>query len=149
MPITWILVADRSRARLFSMKENQKSLTEIGAFTNPEGRIAARELGRDRPPRVHDCFGHARHAIEPGSTLREKSAMRFAGRLQSMLERGCADHACSNLALIAPPGFLGALNAALGKDLRSHVVLEIAKDLTFADTGTIAATLPDALRHRA
>lgn len=148
MSNTWILVADSARARLFSLPSDRGDPTEIGAFTNPEGRVRAHKLERDRHPRVHERFGDASHAIDPRSTPQQKSAARFAGELQSMLERACAEHACTSLALIAPPRFLGVLNAALGKNLRSHVVLEVAKDLTLADAKTIGAELPETLRHR-
>lgn len=149
MPTTWILVADQARARLFSLASDQGDPTEIAAFTNPEGRMRAHDLERGRHPRVHERLGEASHAIDPRSTPQRKSATRFAAQLRSMLEHAWADHACDSLALIAPPRFLGALNAALGKELRPHVVLEVAKDLTLADARTIGAQLPEALRHRA
>ncbi|MGE5167657.1 MAG: host attachment protein, partial [Deltaproteobacteria bacterium] len=44
MADTWILVADSARARVFEVTREDPTLREVAAFTNPEGRIAQREL---------------------------------------------------------------------------------------------------------
>ena len=139
---TWILVAGSSKARLFVM-ERDRSLTEIKDFLNPDGR--GREPARDRPPRTHDRFGDARHAIELHTSAEEKSDHVFARELEAVLERGRVDHRYRDLVLIAPPRFLGALKAALGEHVRTSVVAELSKDLTDADTTEILGHLP--VRH--
>jgi protein required for attachment to host cells len=139
---TWILVADSAKARLFAM-EKDRSLTELKDFLNPDGR--GREPIQDRPPRTHDRFGDARHAIEPHTSAEEKSDQVFARELEAALERGRVDHRYHDLVLIAPPHFLGALKAALGEHVRTSVVAELSKDLTNADTTEILGHLP--VRH--
>lgn len=136
---TWILVADSAKARLFAM-EKDRSLIEIEDFLNPDGR--GREPAQDRPPRTHDRFGSARHAIEPRTTAEEKSDEIFARELEAALERGRAGHRYRDLILIAPPRFLGALKAALGEHVRTSVVAELPKDLTHADTAEILGHIP-------
>lgn len=144
MSATWIQVADSARARLFSLDE-EHGLDEIQTFANAEGRLPARALQRDRPPRTHDRFGNGRHAIEPHTPVHDKSLTRFAGLLQSALERGRVEHRYDSLVLIAPPHFLGVLNTALDKHLRACVALEIGKDMTRATPDTIGAKLLAAL----
>lgn len=140
MPATWILVADSARARLFSLDE-EHGLGEIQTFVNVEGRLPAQALQRDRPPRTHDRFGDGRHAIEPHTPTHDKSLTRFAGLLQSTLERGRVEHRFDSLVLIAPPHFLGVLNTALGKHLRACLTLEIGKDMTREAPAAIGAKL--------
>lgn len=142
MSTTWILVADSVKARLFAVAEEDRSVAEIEDFLNPEGMAEGRELLQDRPPTTHDRFGHSRHAIEPHTSLRQKSAEVFARELNEALERGRVDHRYQNVVLIAPAHFLGTLNAALNKHVRARVTAELPKNLTRAGAQTIMAHLP-------
>lgn len=127
---TWVLVADRVRARLFEHDGGNALLNEIEAFVNPEGRDPAGSRGDTRPPRTFESVGSARHAIEPQTTPETKYADRFARRLHDALEQGRVQHRYERLVLVAPPRFLGALHGALGKNVRSHVVSEVRRNLT-------------------
>jgi protein required for attachment to host cells len=111
--------------------------------------MQSRMLERDRPPRAHDRFGEGRHAIEPHTSSRDKASARFAGGLRSALERGRVDHRYGRLVLIAPPRFLGTLNATLDKQLDACVALRIAKDLTHSNAIVIGAALPESVRGHA
>lgn len=142
MPVTWVLVADGAKARLFAVAEEGRSIAEIGDFFNPEGMADGRELLQDRPSTTHDRFGHGRHAIEPHTRLRQKSAEIFARELDKALERGRVDRRYQDVVLIAPAHFLGTLNAALNKRVRALVKAELPKNLTRADAQTVMAYLP-------
>lgn len=137
----WILVADRARARLFESKGPKGPLLEVQSFSHPEGRLAERDLARDRPPRTHESMGSDRHAIEPHTSERDKSDDQFARELHGVLEKGRVEHSYEKLVLIAPPRFLGTLHATLGKHVSACIVTEVAKDLTQSDVETIAANL--------
>lgn len=144
---TWILVADRARARLFTCPGDALSrldgptppaeLMEIGDFADPEARMPARELESDRPPTTHDRFGHGRHAIEPHTPAADKATHHFAAALCEVLEHGQVDGRFDQLVLVAPPRFLGALNAAMNPNLRRSVVGELPKDLVGSDAATL------------
>lgn len=140
MSTTWVLAADRAKARLFGAEHNAKSLVEIGDFLNPDAR--GRDLADERLPSTHDRLGKSRHAIEPHTGPQEKASAAFARRLDAVLERGRIDHRYANLVLIAPPQFLGALHEALGDQVRNCVVAEVPKDLTNANAQEILAQLP-------
>jgi protein required for attachment to host cells len=145
MPTTWILAADRAKARLFAFDGNPASITELENFINPEGR--GRQPAQDRPPRAHDRMGASRHAIEPRTSARDKADETFARELDTVLERGRVDHRYRDLVLIAPPRFLGALHAALGTQVRACVVAELPKGLAGADAQDILAHLPASMRR--
>ena len=149
MPETWILVADRARARLFSLAAGAEGMDEIGNFVNPEARTPDHMLEHARrPARMHDRFGESRHAIEPRTATRDKSAARFADLLGSALELGHATRRFRHLVLIAPPRFLGTLHATLATRLREAVALRVAKNLTRRSPATILAEVPRTLRRR-
>lgn len=130
MQPTWILVADRVRARLFSASADGKSLIELEDFINPDGRAAGHEITRDAPPRTMENFGAVRHVIEPHTRLEDRSAERFARELNEVLEQGRGNRRYERLILTAPPHFLGTLQHALGKQVGACVVAHLDKDLT-------------------
>jgi protein required for attachment to host cells len=145
MADVWILVADRARARLFSLDKGAPRMIEIEDFVNPEARIPGHEREHAPPPRVHDRFGEGRHAIEAHTSPREKAALQFAAMLGSRLKRAHDEQRYRDLVLIAPPGFLGALNAALGAHLGGTVLLRVSKNLTRNPANEIRAALPHRL----
>ncbi|HSN01280.1 MAG TPA: host attachment protein [Rudaea sp.] len=145
MADTWVLVADSARARLFEVARDDPALKEVAAFTNPEGRIAQRELRHDRLPRVNESMGRSRHAIEPHTTPRQKSTDRFVRTLRDELERGRAARDYKNLVLVAAPRFMGALHGALDEALQRCVVAEVRRNLTLMQPAKIRAHLPPGL----
>lgn len=145
MSITWILVADTAKARLFATAEDDQSILELKDLLNPEGR--GREPAQDRPPRTHESFDRSRHAIEAHTSLEEKAVEVFARELDAVLEHGRIDHSYEDLVLIAPPQFLGALNASMNEHVRDRVVAELSKDLADADWETIRTHLPAHLQQ--
>lgn len=139
MADTWIVVADHARARLFSM--NAGRMDEISDFVNAEARVPGHERTHAPPSRVHDRFGDSRHAVQSHTLTQDKAATRFAGTLRSVLDRGRLAREYQNIVLIAPPRFLGILNAALGDGLGDFVALRIAKNLTRRKPEAIRAEL--------
>jgi protein required for attachment to host cells len=140
MATTWILVADRARARLFSSATPDAALAEIECFDNPDADT--RDVTSHRPPTVNESVGPARHSIEPHTTLREKVTDRFAKSLTDTLERGRVDHRFDRLVLVAPARFLGALHDNLDKPLRDRVTGEVRKNLTTLAADEIRQRLP-------
>lgn len=139
---TWILVANGARARLFEKRADEAVLNEVAAFSNPAGRALGRETTTDRPPRVNESMGGTRHAIEPHTTLREKSTENFARALRNALEKGRVDHAYDQLVLVAPAHFIGALHALFEKPLRDCVVGEVHRNLIDRSAAQIQTYLP-------
>jgi protein required for attachment to host cells len=144
----WILVADGARARLFALGKGAPRMVEIADFVNPEARMPGHELDQAPPPRVHDRIGEGRHAIEARTSPKQKAASQFAAMLGSYLEHALAERRCGDLVLVAPPRFLGALNAALGARLGRTVRLRIPKNLTRSTADEIREALPQALSRR-
>lgn len=142
MANTWVLVADGARARLFESESFNKGLSEVACFTNPDGRSPGRNATTERAPRVNESANSARHAIEPHTSLRDKSTDRFARTLNAALEQGRNNNHFDQLVLIAPPRFLGTLHNNLGKGLTECVVGEIRRNLTALPPEEIRSRLP-------
>jgi protein required for attachment to host cells len=133
MTSTWILVADAARARLFETTGRSEPWQEVACFANPDGRAPGRHATTERAPRVNESMGGARHAIEPHTTLRDKSTDQFAHMLGDALQRGHDDHRYQHLVLVAPPRFLGTLHGVLDKALRERISGELQNDFTALD----------------
>jgi protein required for attachment to host cells len=129
METTWILVADRTRAKLFESKGPGKgALQHLRDIPHPEGRLQARDMEADKPGRISDSFG-TRHAMSPHHEPEERHAQEFAHHLAEVLNKGRNDHAYQKLILVAEPGFLGDLSGALDKNTSALVEKTVGKDL--------------------
>lgn len=145
MAQTWVVVADSARARVFEVTDDAPALKEVATFTNPEGRMSQKELRHDRLPRVNESVGRARHAIEPHTSLKQKSTDQFVRLLRHELEQGRVAHSYKNLVLVAAPRFMGALHGGLDDAVRKCVVAEVKRNLTPMSPAKIREHLPQHL----
>ncbi|MCP4783757.1 MAG: host attachment protein [Fuerstiella sp.] len=137
---TWIVVADRSRARILADPGDNKDLSEIETLVNPEGAMRQSECCSDR----QGYFGGRPGALEAGdpeTDFRHKTAQMFATRVIESLETGRASHSFGRVVLIAAPSFLGTLRQKLPAPLARMVELEVDKDYSKCSPGEIAAQL--------
>lgn len=148
MPMTWILVADRTRARLFASSRAGEPLLELRDFLNPEGRERAQELVTDRASRMPCMVGRARGALEVRTSPAQHAAEVFAREVCSVLERGLVDRACARVVLVAAPEFMGLLHGCASKRLRAATVFELGKNLTTLAPDDIRACLPMQVWHQ-
>lgn len=64
MKSTWILVADESQARIFTVKTPTSSLLKIVTLDHPEGRMHEQELDSDLPGKNTSKAGGGGHAYQ-------------------------------------------------------------------------------------
>lgn len=147
MPMTWTLVADRTRARLFASSRASEPLVEVRDFLNPDGRELAQELVTDRSSRMPAMVGRARGALEARTSPEEHAAEVFAREICGALERGLVDRACERLVLVAAPEFMGVLHGCASKRIRAATVFELGKNLTSQEADGIRAYLPAQVWH--
>lgn len=137
-----IVIADRARARLFSIEDSSDSpfgsgrrhLREHLDLVNPEGELTDRELFRDRRSgrRNRSSVQGGGYGIDDGrSREREQSTRRFVkvlGKAVSELVRGQKSKA---LVLVASPKFLGVARSEVRKAIpRSVKLTTLSEDLT-------------------
>lgn len=127
---TWIVLADSSRARIFS---TDAALTMgpvvVSDLVHPASRMRERDLVSDRPSRSFAERG------APGADISEAGArdhevQLFAQELGEHLGAARRDGLYEGMVLVAPPRFLGLLRKQLDKATLESVHASIDKELT-------------------
>ena len=135
---TWILVANRSGAKLFETVGLSQQLPAPRQFTCAHGRIRESELFRDDPGRMengatqsHDGKGSggSHHASAGDATHHDLIARKFATTLADMLEKESNEHRFEKLVLVAEPRFLGILKSGLSSQVSAKVTRTLEKDI--------------------
>lgn len=139
----WVVVADASRARVFSTDKPAGALNEVEAFSNPEARLHEGDIVSDRPG--HVMSGSGGHNLGSKDQAKEEVANRFAAEVCKQLEKGRTGNAFSKLYVMASPAFLGRMRKHQSDALRGLISDEIAKDLSREAPDRIRAQLPQYL----
>ena len=145
MEMIWVLVADKSNAKLYKMKGRVGELTLAHKWEHPASRQHEQELTRDLPGRAFDSVGDGRHAMSQEVDPKDHEAEVFAHELITEMEKGATSGHFSRLYLIAAPEFLGLLRKKMGASLQELVEDEVAKNLTAMDAPEIRGYLSGAL----
>lgn len=141
MTTTWVLVADSSRARLFSVEKALAPLQEIEAFINPEGRARTQDLVSDRQGRSPGNGPNMDYDVAPKRQL----AIQFAKEISEHLKNGRIAGLFRKLYITAAPSFLGLLRDELDAKTAELVVETVSKDLTQLEPKEIRRHLPERL----
>ena len=142
---TWVVVADRARARIFTASTPKGPLTEFEDLVLPEARSHERDLTSDRPGRAFDSGGTGRHAMEAPTSAKQQAALSFARTIAERVESGRLTGECQQLVLVAPPDFLGQLKKQLGTQCAKLLTRQIAQNLTQLKVDEIRSHLPEFL----
>jgi protein required for attachment to host cells len=127
----WVLVADASRARIFSIPEDNKPWQLERELEHPASRAKATDLTTDVPGRVKQSFGAgSRPAMEDPTDPKEVEAQTFARSLAAALEQGLNQNRFERLTLVAPPHFLGLLRGAVPEQVAKRIHQSVNKDYT-------------------
>jgi len=146
MSTTWLLVANRTRARVLEVRSEGEQPIERAAFVNPAGRAHERDLDSDAAGRFYGKGEREQaHSATASESLGEHETDLFVIDLREFLDHARSEQRFERLWLIAAPALLGKLRNAFSKPLRQRVELEIDKDLT---TDTPAEILRRALDAR-
>jgi protein required for attachment to host cells len=138
---TWIVVADRSRARIFSVETPKGPLIELADLVHPEARAHERDLTSDRPGRSRD-----QHVLSPPHSARDQQAQGFAREIADELEDGRHNARFEQLLVVAAPDILGMLRKTMSTSVAKTVTLEIDKNMTQHDPADIRKLLPTFIR---
>ncbi len=139
--VLWIVVADRTRARIMAHEPMQSGqLTEVDDLVWPASHLKASEAQSDRAGRF-SSMGGQRELLEPHTDYRHKTAEDFAACIVDYLEHARTTHGIRRLMLVAPPLFLGDLRKKLTSQLRDMVERAIDKEWTTLPLSDIAVRL--------
>jgi protein required for attachment to host cells len=141
----WIVVADQSKARIFTVDNPRGPLQEVEALEHFEGRERTQDLTTDLPGRSFDSSGlGGRHAMVTPADPKEVEAIRFAKLIAEHIRAGCTQGRFNRLLLVAGPHFLGLLREYLSP-MNGVEVTEIGKNLGQYSSHEIRSHLPERL----
>lgn len=147
MAATWVLVAERSRARIFTLATGVAPLEELEDMVHPASRLKESELVSDHAGKMPDKGQPGQHAAPAAKTAKEKEAESFARQLCQRLEQGHNQQQFARLVIIAPPDFLGLLRKQMSASVQAVVASELDKNLVKESAEQIRSHLPATIAH--
>lgn len=142
MKANWVLVADSSRARFFSMQGAQAELQEFEDDIHPGSRQHDRNITSDLPGKDSGVAGAGGHAYQEQTDPKEYESMAFAKELASHLEEAHNGGEYGQLMIVAAPAFLGELRKQMSDQVKQTVSFELDKNLTTHSAEDIRSHLP-------
>lgn len=144
MQPTWIVLADKGRARILQTTRPGRDLEEVEEFTDPAAHADTADLRRDatgrRAPsdsyggRPNDGTTVGNATVSAGGEEKlDLEAERFAKQVADRLVQARRAQRFEQLRIVAAPKFLGRLRKALPHEVSDVVVDEIDKDLLQLD----------------
>lgn len=145
---TWILIAQRTKAKLIEHLGMGKQLTLIRGFINPAGELHTSELVSDRPGRSYrsTSVGIGRSSLGQSEDAHEHALTLFAKDLASTIEEGVVKGNCDQIILAAEPHCLGKIKKTLSPQARKRVSATIDQDLFLLNNQKLYLKLEDELR---
>ena len=129
MAITWILVANASLARLYANLGPNKGLTLVKELIHPESRQKNGELVSDRSGAM-GAVGSGGGSMQPQTLPKQHEAKVFAQEIAQALYQGRTSNAFKRAILVAPPAFMGLLNAVIDGPTAQLITDRFEKDYT-------------------
>lgn len=142
-----IVVADSTRARIFTADSAHSPLVEIETMAHPEGRLHDRDITSDLPGKDTGGNVSGGHAYQERTDPKKHELVVFAKRVADHLNAARSANKLSNLLLVAEPAFLGELRMHLSTETSEKVVFELDKNLTHQTPEDIREHLPKYLTH--
>lgn len=118
----WVVVANRSEAKIFEYQGPTHGLKLLQSMENPDGRLRNSDLvtGAGQASRSDFDFFH-----EP----KKKVAAAFAGRLSDFMNLERKKDSYSNFILVSEPGFMGLILGKLDDKSREKIYHKMPKDI--------------------
>lgn len=128
-----IVVADSSRARIFTVDSAHSPLFEVETIAHPEARLHERDMVSDLPGKESGKGGAGDHAYQDKIEPKKEEMIIFAKRIADYLEHARNINKLNKLLLIAAPAFLGELRKQLSTATSNKIVFELDKNLVHHD----------------
>ena len=140
-----IVVADSTRARIFTVDSARSPLNEIEDMAHPEGRMHEQDMVSDLPGKDSGKGGAGEHAYQEKVEPKKQEMIMFAKRIADYLDDKRKANELNKLVIVAAPAFLGELRAHLSAETGEKVVFELDKNLAQHDEEDIRKHLSEFL----
>lgn len=145
MNSTWLIVADNSRARFFSMESRTGPIEETRSIIHAEARLKEQNMASDAQGRGSGKGGEGVHAYQDKVSPKEQENINFAREISIELDKARKENKFKQFVLVAAPEFLGKLREQMNKETQKLASFELAKNLTHLDPAEIRKHLPERL----
>ncbi|MCG8381928.1 MAG: host attachment protein [Gammaproteobacteria bacterium] len=146
MQKTWIIAAESSRARIFTVSSPSSPLEELETLAHPESRLHERNMVSDLPGKHADKDGRQRgsghHAFQEKIEPKDQELIYFAKWLADHLADAHNKGSYKRLIIVAAPAMLGALRQGLPERIQQKVILEVDKNVVTQSPEAIRKQLP-------
>jgi len=140
MQPTWIVLADKGRARILQMNQPGRDLEEVEELTDAAAHAHNADFRHDATGRRAPADGYAgpqtmqgNATTSAGEDKLDHEAERFARQVAERLAEARREQRYERLRIVAAPKFLGRLRKVLPHEVSDAVVEEIDKDLLQLD----------------
>jgi protein required for attachment to host cells len=123
----WVVVCDGRKALILENQGDEKYPNLRKRELREQNEVPTRELGTDRPGRVHESVGAARSAMEQPD-LHEEAERVFIADLADHLHVAVAAQPERRLVIVASPRALGRFRDACSPAVRNSIAVELNKD---------------------
>ena len=106
----WVIVADQSKARFFTVSDTS-TLIEIKDLVQTQARRLEQTLTSDRPGRSFDSGGKGSHAMGSQVEPAKQEAIRFAKAVAESVRSAHNEGHCNRILLVAGPPFAGLVES--------------------------------------
>ena len=138
----WVVVADESKAIVYSRITRSGPLREVFSLTNEAARMKTEELISESGGRSYDSKGKGRHTMtSEKADPKQHAASIFAKQIAERIGRVMHDGSCRGFALIAAPRFLGVLREAVTVATPAEPYATVDKEVVGQDTTVIEKLL--------
>jgi len=144
---TWVIVADNSRARIFTAETPSSPLIEVDSIVHPEARMHDRDITSDLPGRGSGSGG-SRHSYETETDAKDYENLGFAKRIAGFLDDARKSDKFKQLIIVAAPSLLGNLRSGLNDQTKKMVSLELDKNLSSLNPDEIRKHMPEYLPNK-
>jgi len=145
MNSTWLIVADNSRARFFSMESRTGPIEETKSIVHAEARLHEQNMTSDLPGRGSGKGGEGQHAYQNKVSPKEQENINFAREISAELDKARKENKFKQIVLVAAPEFLGRLRDQMNTQTHKLVSFELAKNLAHLEAAEIRKHLPERL----
>lgn len=145
MKLTWLVVADNSKARIFSVDSRMGPIEEIENIEHVEARLHEQDMTSDLPGRSNGKGGAGGHAYQDEVSPKEQESINFARKIATELDSARKDGKFKQVMLVAAPGFLGNLRNQLTAQTQKLTCFELAKNMSSLSAKEIRKLLPERL----
>lgn len=130
MKKTMIVVADSTKARIFTTDSARAPLNEIETLAHPEGRLHVRDMTSDLPGSGSSGGIAGKQGYEAATDPKQRELEVFARQIADYVENARKANTVGNLKIVASPNMLGELRSHLSSETQKLVSVESAKNIT-------------------